>query len=56
MSFLLYLIGFIVFITGMAWIATLMGVAQGVVLTGAMILLAIAIVSAAARAKERPLA
>ena len=54
MAFLLYLIGFIVFITGMAWIATLMGVAQAYVLSGAAILLAIAIISAAARAKERP--
>lgn len=56
MAFLLYFIGFIVFITGMAWIATLMGVAQTYVLTGALILLAIAIFSAAARARERPLA
>ncbi len=55
MSFLLYLVGFIVFITGLAWIVTLMGASQTYVLIGAVILLVIAIFSAAGRrAKERP--
>lgn len=49
MSFLLYLIGSIVFITGLAWIATLAGVSQSFILSSVLILLAIAIFSAAAR-------
>ncbi len=56
MSFLLYLIGFIVFITGMAWIATLAGVSQTFIVSAALTLLLIAIFSAAVRARDRPLA
>ena len=50
MSFLFYLVSFIVFISGLAWLATLMGIAQTYVLGGAMVLFGIAIVSAIARA------
>jgi hypothetical protein len=52
MSFLLYLIGSVVFITGTAWLATLAGISQAVVLGGALFLLAIAIFAAAARARS----
>ena len=47
MSFLLYLIGFVVFIAGLGWIATLAGVSQTYILAGAVILLAIGIFTAA---------
>lgn len=52
MSFLLYLIGFVVFITGTAWLATLAGVSQPFVVSGALILLVIAIFSAATRGRD----
>jgi len=53
MSFLLYLIGFIVFIAGLAWIATAIGVSQTYIMIGAVILLGIGIFSAAARARSQ---
>lgn len=43
MSFLLYLVGFIVLIAGLGWLATAMGVAQTYILVAAAILLAIGI-------------
>jgi hypothetical protein len=52
MSFLLYLIGFVVVITGTAWLATLAGVSQTFVVSGALILLVIAIFSAATRTHD----
>jgi hypothetical protein len=48
-SFLLYLLGFIVFISGLAWIATLAGLSQVYVLGGALALLAVGVVTAALR-------
>ena len=56
MSFALYLIGFVVFIAGLAWLATVMGVAQTYVMIGAVILLGIGIFTAATqtRAKDPP--
>ena len=51
MSFLLYLVGFIVFITGLAWILTMVGVSQVYILAGALILLVIGIITAASRAR-----
>ena len=53
MSFLLYLIGFIVFIAGLAWLATVMGVSQTYIMIGAVILLAIGIFTAIARTRVR---
>ena len=53
MSFLLYLIGFIVFIAGLAWLATVLGVPQTYVMIGAVILLGIGIFSAAARTRTK---
>ena len=53
MSFLLYLIGFIVFIAGLAWLATVLGVSQTYVMIGAVILLGIGIFSAAARTRAK---
>jgi positive regulator of sigma E activity len=53
MSFLLYLIGFIVFIAGLAWLATVLGVSQTYIMIGAVILLGIGIFSAAARTRAK---
>ena len=53
MSFLLYLIGFIVFIAGLAWLATVAGVSQTYVMIGAVILLGIGIFTAVSRAREK---
>jgi hypothetical protein len=49
LSFALYVIGSIVCIAGIAWIATLLGAAPAYVSASAALLLVIAIVSAAAR-------
>ena len=46
MSFLLYLIGFIVFIAGLAWLATTLGVSQTYILIGAGVLLGIGLLTA----------
>jgi hypothetical membrane protein len=58
MSFLLYIIGFIVFIAGLAWLATVMGISQTYIMIGAVILLGIGIFTAATRtrAKDPPAA
>ena len=53
MSFLLYLIGFIVFITGLAWLATVAGVSQTYVMIGAVILLGIGLFTIIARLRDR---
>jgi hypothetical protein len=51
MSFAQYLIGFIVFITGLAWLATLAGLSQAYIMIGAGILLGIGIFTAAMRTR-----
>lgn len=51
MSFLLYIVGFIVFIAGLAWLATALGVSQTYILVGAAALLGIGLFTAAARAR-----
>lgn len=56
MSFLLYIVGFIVFIAGLAWLATLLGVSQGVIATAALVMLVIALFMAIAAARERDVA
>ncbi|HUJ00796.1 MAG TPA: hypothetical protein VLY46_11205 [Usitatibacter sp.] len=53
MSFLLYLVGFIVFTAGLAWLATTLGVPQTCVMIGAVILLGIGIFSAAVRTRAK---
>jgi hypothetical protein len=53
MSFLLYIIGFIVFIAGLGWLATVAGVSQAYVMIGALVLLGIGIFTAVARVRER---
>jgi len=51
MQFLLYLFGFIVFTSGLAWLATLAGLAPVYVNAGAVILMAVGIVTAILRAR-----
>ena len=53
MSFLLYIIGFIVFIAGLAWLATVAGVSQTYVMIGAVILLGIGIFTAVGRTRQK---
>ena len=53
MSFLLYMIGFIVFIAGLAWLATVAGVSQVYVTIGAVVLLGIGIFTAVSRMREK---
>lgn len=53
MSFMLYLVGFIVFIAGLAWLATVLGVSQTYIMIGAVILLGIGIFTAASRTRAK---
>ena len=53
MSFMLYLVGFIVFIAGLAWLATVVGVSQTYIMIGAVILLGIGIFTAASRTRAK---
>ena len=53
MSFLLYLIGFVVFIAGLAWLATVMGVSQTYIMIGAVFLLGVGIFTAVARTRVK---
>ena len=53
MAFLLYFVGFIVFASGLAWIATMLGVAQTYVMIGVLALMGLALFTAIARARVR---
>ena len=53
MAFLLYAVGFVVFVSGLAWLATLAGVAQTYVMFGVLVLLGLALFTAAARGRVR---
>ena len=53
MSFLLYATGFVVYVTGLAWLATMAGVSQGYVLIGVSFLLCVGVFTAIARATAR---
>ncbi len=53
MSFLLYIIGFIVFIAGLAWLATVLGVSQTYIMIGAVILLGIGIFTGGTRTSAK---
>ena len=53
MSFLLYIVGFIVFIAGLGWLATVMGVSQTYILIGAVILLGIGIMTGVSRTRQK---
>jgi positive regulator of sigma E activity len=51
MSFLLYLVGFIVLVAGLAWLATVLGISQTYIMIGALILLGIGVLTGAARSR-----
>ena len=51
MSFLLYLVGFVVLIAGLASFATMVGLSQPYILAGAALLLLVGVVTALARAR-----
>jgi hypothetical protein len=51
MSFLLYMVGFVVFIAGLAWLATMAGLSQTYILGAALILLGIGLFTAVARTR-----
>lgn len=53
MSFALYLVGFLVFIGGLAWAASVAGVPQLYILIGAVILLGLGIVTAVSRTRSK---
>lgn len=53
MSFALYMVGFIVFIAGIAWACMVAGVPQLYVTIGAVILLGIGIVTAVSRTRAK---
>ena len=54
MSALLYILGVIVLVTGLAWIATLLGIAQLYVTGAALVSLAIGVVFTVLRARTQP--
>lgn len=49
MAFMLYFVGLIVFIAGLGWLATSLGVAQGPVAIAALLLLVMGVGAAIAR-------
>ena len=53
MGILLYLLGFMVLVSGLAWIATLIGIAQPFIAGVVLVMLALAVVSAFFNARKR---
>ena len=53
MSFALYMIGFLVFIAGLAWAAMVAGVPQLYIMIGAVILVGLGIVMAVSRTRAK---
>jgi hypothetical protein len=53
MVFLLYAIGLVVLVTGLAWLATMAGIAQTYILAGAVVMLCVGAVSAFSTAAAR---
>jgi hypothetical protein len=51
MSFLFHLLGFVVLISGLAWIATAIGVSQTYVMGAALVLFAAGVISGVVRAR-----
>ena len=52
MTFLLSLLGSIVFVSGLAWLATLLGAAQGFVVAGALVLFVLGVGASIANARR----
>jgi hypothetical protein len=53
MSFLLYVLGFMVLVTGLAWLATVAGISQTYILIGAVVLLCAGAFTAISNASAR---
>jgi len=53
MSFALYIVGFVIFIAGLAWAASLAGVSATYIGVGVVILLGIGIFSAVGRTRSK---
>lgn len=53
MSFALYMIGFLIFIAGLAWAAVVAGVPQLYIIIGSVILLGIGILAAVSRTRTK---
>ena len=53
MSALLYILGILVVVTGLAWVATLIGIAQVYVTGAALLALGVGVVLALMRARQR---
>jgi hypothetical protein len=53
MSFALYMIGFLIFLAGLAWAAVVAGVPQVYIGIGALVLLGIGIFSAVSRTRSK---
>ena len=53
MGILLYLLGFMVLVSGLAWIATLIGIAQPFIAGVVLVMLALALVLAFFNARKR---
>ena len=53
MSFALYMIGFLIFIAGVAWAAVVAGVPQLYIIIGAVILLGIGVLTAVSRTRSK---
>jgi hypothetical protein len=53
MSFALYMIGFIIFLAGLAWAAVVAGVPQTYIAIGAVVLLGIGIFTAVSRTRAK---
>lgn len=54
MSFLLNLVGFVAFIAGAAWVATIAGLSQTLIVPVAGVLLALAVVASISRGRVDP--
>lgn len=53
MSFVLYLIGFMILIAGLIWAATALGISQTYIAIGAVILLGMGIMAAVSQTRRR---
>ena len=52
MAFLLHVLSFVVFTSGLAWLATLAGLGQVWVMTGALLILGLGLFTAPLRSRE----
>lgn len=53
MGMILYVLGFLVLVSGLAWLATLIGIAQPYIAGVALVMLAVAVIKGIANARSR---